>query len=71
MGLLSLVRAVVGGFIGLVAGSRQTVDATEGGGSSLLSWIGDLVFGHSAESRTKRAQAIAPDASTTSITRPS
>ncbi|KAH9022580.1 hypothetical protein EDB85DRAFT_1995919, partial [Lactarius pseudohatsudake] len=70
MGLLSFVRAVVGGVIGLVVGTRQTIDTTKGRGSSLLSRIGDLVFGHSAESMTKRAQVIAPEASTTSITRP-
>ncbi|KAH9083333.1 hypothetical protein EDB83DRAFT_2328646 [Lactarius deliciosus] len=70
MGLLvsqSFVRAVVGGVIGLVVGTRQTIDTTEGSGSSLLSWIGDLVFGRSAESTTKRAQVTAPEASTTSI----
>ncbi|KAH8996512.1 hypothetical protein EDB86DRAFT_2829167 [Lactarius hatsudake] len=63
----SFVRGVVGGVIGLVVGTRRTIDSTEGSGSSLLSWVGDLVFGRSAESMTKRAQAIAPEASTASI----
>ncbi|KAH9083331.1 hypothetical protein EDB83DRAFT_2328613 [Lactarius deliciosus] len=68
MGLRNFARAVVGSVVGLVVGTRGTVDKTEGSGSSLLSWVGDLVFGHSAESVTQRTPAIVPEASSTPVT---
>ncbi|KAH8996511.1 hypothetical protein EDB86DRAFT_2829166 [Lactarius hatsudake] len=75
MGLRSFARAVVGSVVGLVVGTRGTVDKTDGSGSSLLSvcirpplWVGDLVFGRSAESVTKRTPVIVPEASTTPAT---
>ncbi|KAH9083334.1 hypothetical protein EDB83DRAFT_2511599 [Lactarius deliciosus] len=64
MGLTDLARAAVGS----VFGATETVDTTEDTSSSFLDRIGDAVLGHSAESETKDAPVIAPQASTTPVT---
>ncbi|KAH9025483.1 hypothetical protein EDB84DRAFT_1564049 [Lactarius hengduanensis] len=64
MGLTDIVRAAVGS----VVGTTETVDKTENTGSSLLGRIGDAILGRSAESETKDAPVIAPQASTAPVT---
>ncbi|KAI9437677.1 hypothetical protein H4582DRAFT_2077272 [Lactarius indigo] len=64
MGLTDIIKAAVDS----VVGTTDTVDKSEDTSASLLERAADAVLGKTAESQTKHASVIAPEASTTPVT---